>query len=693
MIALTLSEIAIRRLSLWAIQPGETNLLQSKAFTFEIGQLGFKVANPEVFTTLSQESWNAGLNALKEMRGADVEYVPLFSGFPDHLPNDGEYLIRRVLGHWGLDTFNTANFGANPITQMQSSELWEAAAEAQTKRFNDRRVEWITLTLTDEAVVHDRLIQWALALLYGTTPVQETLWDDLFALKSQLQLAVDLDKVRIKETLARLAAREWQMWTKIVVKTPTDLLRMFAFIQEQDVSLADKINLKGLKFSKPQRRAIVQFLARCSGLREDLLRYRGLWISLSKFIHPGDLVKQYPLAAQAFDDLRNNRIQSFESRVDSAGGIEKLTVLAERPAVLLRRLSRLKEVPIEAIVECLNQLAPHSLPLPLLMTVYAALRYEGERLVINKAGKPYCIGARGSEVNEQVLDAVESLICAKLRGTKDWDKVWIDPAIDKLVLPLQARKQSEGLLNLARGSRIAVGEAEAIRLFVYWQQAEQRTDLDLSVLKLDADFKYAGQVSWNSYGDGKDIAHSGDIQSAELGATEFVDLKLSSLDESYILPVILKFAGESFKQVEACYAGWMNRTEVSSDTIGFDPRTVAQKVNVAGDGTTWIPFLFDVVKREIIYVDLYGSGRNTVEGNPHFAGQSKRVAQSAQAKPTYGQLAQWMVKANGAKLVERLEAEVTIGMDDSCTVNVLKLVGESVMNLESPISVSVKAKT
>jgi hypothetical protein len=680
----TLSGIALRRLSVWTIQSGKSDLFQSKVFSFEVGQLGFKITNPEQFTSMSQAEWTEGLAVLKEMRGADVSYVPLFSGFPDQLPNDGMYFIRRVMGFLGLNTFNAANYGADPITQMQNADLWQDAVEEQSNRLRDSRVEWMTLTLADEKSVHQQLSQWAIALLYGRTPIQETLWDDLLLVKNQLSLQLDLAQVTIKETLARLAAKEWETWGKIVVKTPTDLLRMFAFIKKQDVSLATAIDLKGMKLSKAQRREIVRFLNGCPSLREDLLRYKGLWMSLFRSIHPGDFAKQYPSVAAAFDDLRNDRIQSFESQLINSPIGEKLATLMQRPSLLLRHLTRLmKEVGIEQLVESLDQLDPDQLPLTLLMQVYTAVRYEGLRLVINKAGKPYCIGQRTIKSDNRVLNALESLICTKLKGTKDWTTVWIDPAINKLVLPLQMRKQSDGLLNLARGSRIAVPESQAIRLFVYWQQTSVRTDLDLSVLTLDKSFKYAGHVSWSQYGDGDDIAYSGDIQSAPLGATEFIDLKLSRFEDSYILPVILKFVGEDFTALKACSAGWMNRSDVGSDALSFDPRTVVQKVSVSGDGQTWTPFLFDVANREIVVVDLYGKGQNTVERNPHFAGQAERIAQYHKSKPTYGMLAQWMVKANGAEQVRREEAEVTIGVDDDCSINVLTLVGEEVTSLGS----------
>lgn len=677
-----LNKIALRRLHCWVNNFSQQDLFQAKVLGFELGQLGFKIKNIDEFTSTTREQFGEALTILAEMRGGDVKYVPLFTRFPDDLPNDGEYLLRRVLGFLGLNTFvDTSKFGADPVTQIQRDDLWEVAVETQAQRLTDSHVEWITLTLVSQNEAEQKLIQWALSLVYGATPIKEALWDDIFAVLYQLSVDIKTENIRIKETLARLAANQWQKWDKITVKTPTDLLRMFAFIQGQDVSLAQPIDFKGLKFSKPQRRKIIAFLNNCPALAEDLLRYKRLWVSLSKWLHPGDFVKQFPAVAKAFDDLRNDRIKSFESLVINSPIQERIGTLLERPSVLLRKLTwLLKNSPPEIVADSILSLKDNlnTLPLPLLMTAYYAVKYDGDRVVINKKGKPYTIGKRESLGNiSAILEAIDTLILIKLSDTKDWDKVWIDPALDKLILPLQARKQSDGLLNLARGSRLALYQ-DVVRLFVYWQESTHRTDLDLSAMKLDVNFNFAGHVGWNSYGTGKDIAHSGDIQSAPMGAAEFIDLRLAALKDGYILPSVILYSGEGFSELKACYAGWMNRHQVGADKQTFDAKTVAEKVDVHQNGRLWIPFLVDVKAKEIVYVDLYLSGRRVVENNEHFPALAAGLVSYWQARPTFGAIARWYARANNAKIVGLEDATTTIGMYGDCSINVLNLVGQGV---------------
>lgn len=677
-----LNKIALWRLRCWINNPGQQDLFQAKVLILELGQMGYRMKYIEKFTSITREEFAVALSVLEEMRGGDVKYVPLFANFPDDLPNDGEYLIRRVLAFLGLNTFvDSSKFGADPVSQMQREDLWKAAVEAQIRRLTDTHTEWITLTLVSRDEAEQKLTKWVSDLLYGATPIKEALWDDIFTVLNRLDINIETENIRVKETLARLAAHQWEKWSSISVRTPTDLLRMFAFIQGQDVSLAEPVDLAGLKLSKPQRREIIAFLNKCPALAEDLLRYKRLWISLSKWLHPGDFVKQFPFVAKAFDDLRNDRIESFESSIVNSPLEERIEKLLERPSILLRKLTwLLKDCSPEIVADSILQLKDKvaDLPLPLLTTAYCAVRYEGGRLVINKKGKPYTIKPRESLGDvSAVLEAIDTLIMTKLRSSKDWDKVWIDPAIDKLVLPLQARKQSDGLLNLGRGSRIALN-GEVIRLFIYWQENNHRTDLDLSAMKLDKNFQFAGHVAWNNYGSDKDIAHSGDIQSAPMGAAEFIDLRLTALGSGYILPSVIRYSGENFSALKACYAGWMNRHQVGSDSQTFDAKTVAEKVDVNQDGQTWIPFILDVAAEEIVYVDLYTRGQRVIEANEHFPSLAAALASYLKAKPTFGMLARWYVRANDANLVSGEKARIVIGTSDDCTINVFKLVGEGV---------------
>jgi hypothetical protein len=684
---LTLNQLALKHLRIWELDEIATDEASQQLLALELGQLGFKV-KLLMPGFLNRLSFSALISALKEMRGGNVEYIPLFNNFPDERPTDYSYFLQRVLGAWGINVFDESKFGADPISQRQRQDLFRAAVDAQEKRVADSRVEWIEIEFVSSSQLQQRLCQWVQAELYHSSPVKEALWTDLFKVIEILNPPIIPSRIAIKETLARVAARFWQLENKLLLHTPTDLLRLFAFLREQDVSLAQPVSFKGLKLSRPQRQVILQFLSSCPNLEEDLLRHKGLWVKCLESLHPGDYKKRFGRAIEAFDNLRNNRIKSYASRLLNAPLEEQLAIALERPGELIRRAGTLAKIHGSSAVSlALKSLRDvDSIPLPLLMTAYCTLNADeaGSRLVINKVGKFYVGDKAESSVRMQpVVEALEVLILLKLSATKDWDTVWIDPALFNIVIPLQARKQSDGLLNLARGTRIQLCEnCNILRLFVYWHQKEKRTDLDLSVLMLDEQFTAGGHVAWNSYGDDAAIIHSGDIQSAELGASEFIDVDLrKKLNCRYILPSVIRYCGESFTQLEACHAGWMLRTGKSSQYQAFDPKTVAQKVEIHGEGVVWVPFLLDVVDRELIYVDIVNRGSRTIERNSHFPRLAAAISKLSTNRPTFGKLAHWYALANNAKVVSKEKASTTIGIHDDCTVNVFGLKGQQVISL------------
>ena len=97
-----------------------------------------------------------------------------------------------------------------------------------------------------------------------------------------------------------------------------------------------------------------------------------------------------------------------------------------------------------------------------------------------------------------------------------------------------------------------------MRFFVYWKQREQVTDYDLSVLLLDDDFVFAGQVSWTNLEE-LGAVHSGDIVEAPDGATEFIDLDLGRVSARYVVPQVHVYSGEGFDAVEEAFFGFMER--------------------------------------------------------------------------------------------------------------------------------------
>lgn len=97
-----LTHIALRRLNIWQTSPGSHHAIQARLLAVELAQLGYRIRNLDNFTTIERTDFERRLEILKHRRGDTVKYVPLFTNFPDDLPNDHEYLLKRILSFFGI---------------------------------------------------------------------------------------------------------------------------------------------------------------------------------------------------------------------------------------------------------------------------------------------------------------------------------------------------------------------------------------------------------------------------------------------------------------------------------------------------------------------------------------------------------------------------------------------------------------
>jgi hypothetical protein len=87
-----------------------------------------------------------------------------------------------------------------------------------------------------------------------------------------------------------------------------------------------------------------------------------------------------------------------------------------------------------------------------------------------------------------VVRRVDALLDQALtRRLPRYPRLVVEPAVLSLALPLSARSTPGGFGVMPRGSVVPV-TGDRLRFFVYWRQAEHRTDFDLSARLLGDDF-------------------------------------------------------------------------------------------------------------------------------------------------------------------------------------------------------------
>lgn len=707
--------IALNRLGLLGMSQGKGWTAQQKVvFLAELAKMGYRITNPELLDEASEAflmNYRHLMQVLKHKKGGNVAYVPLFSGFPNDVPDDETYFIKRVFAYlgntWGsfekehtMDTgtkvpawlFDLKSFGADPVTQMQSAELYQAAFAENANKGRDTHVEWTDLTIVFDDTLVAALKAYLKSMVYARASIKEALHADLIRLMDYLGTdELDGRQIVFKETKAFVLQHLWKQEqyasVKVLIGNAVDVLRLFAALTDSDVSLSDPIKFP--KLSRKQRKVVLDILEQCSDLSESLKQYKGLWLEIGRYIHPMEYKAKFPATAAAFDALRNGKIDTFASVTERLLLLQEvaevLRHLRQKPGVfarkvheILRRFPEETDQVMEAFAHVVNKLELKNM---LVLRDYFNTINEAEnRTIVNKKGKIKVLpnnayGALTAQQVGEVLKVLDEGINAKIASKASWKakKVWIDPELAHYTVPLQQRKASDGIVTVGRGSKIKVDFDKVLRLFVYWKDAGIRTDLDLSVAQYDANWQYVGHVSYTNLAT-NGIVHSGDIQSAPHGAAEFIDISLSALSEHvrYLAPQVYKYAGSNFADID-CHAGWMVRDQVSAELKTFDIKTVANKFDLNGVGSYALPLVVDVRNGEMLMTDLYVSGRafyNNVEGaRGDVSVLCREMMHFVQTRPNMLTLAYLHAENRCAEMVHAAEdADITFGIKD-CTYN------------------------
>ncbi len=171
---------------------------------------------------------------------------------------------------------------------------------------------------------------------------------------------------------------------------------------------------------------------------------------------------------------------------------------------------------------------------------------------------------------------------------------------------------------LPRGS-VSPVNGQLLRFFIYWKQRARVTDLDLSALLFDEEFR---NPQWLSYTNltAAGGAHSGDIVNAPDGASEFIDIDLAKIKAHIVITRINVYSREGFDEVEESFFGFMLRRPEQQGRP-FEPHTVRMKSDLRGGGRVALPLVFlrgDDHQWRALWLHLHLAGRptfNQVENN------------------------------------------------------------------------------
>jgi hypothetical protein len=650
----------------------------SLAFIAEMMQYGFmpdaeltdalgKIAEEDVASLYLEV-----IPVLKELVGANVVHKPLYPNFPKQVMEADE-----------------AELFLNAQLHYLSEGQWIPNFAVNNRPVSFENVKFKTLGVISETElngVFTQILQSADSISGYSKEVVEWFVDSGRSL-------ILPEKIPFKENVCLLAGifLERNMWNTNLVKDTTDILRIATHLSGGDISLAE--NTKFESFPRKIRKELTRSLERVIK-EEDLVAHKNKWIKLMHSLHVGDYSKKVYRIAKKLRE--NEKINTFNGNVEKAietGNMHTVVgLLQQRPGVFARTLARLlstigmppgdQALIVNGFAEVVDKVPARNLT-QLWGSLRTRVGHVDKRVVFPKGSvsQAYVLRNKLARLPDIVIYDLVNIIRASLATRfserEPLGKVYIDPALDQCPLPTGMRSASEGLREVARGTRMPIGDKDALRFFIYWKGQ----DLDLSASFHDEDFGLIEYVSYTNLRSQKyKAAHSGDITDAPKGASEFIDIDIASAlkyGARYVAMNVYVYYGPTFAEHEECFAGWMTRDDVASNEI-FEPKTVEQRIDLRSNSEGAIPVMFDLKERKAIWLDInvsgnsfdtrtYGTSGNNIENNRASTEELVEAFVSLDNKISLADLFTIHAMARGSITNNKDEADTIFAMDEGVT--------------------------
>lgn len=230
---------------------------------------------------------------------------------------------------------------------------------------------------------------------------------------------------------------------------------------------------------------------------------------------------------------------------------------------------------------------------------------------------------RKSYLSQDKINAIISQLTLMLENTLKGrtGKVYIDPEMDNIAVPMNMSAGESGFGILPTGSRLVLPEGKKIRAFTYW---EKINDIDLSCFGLDKDFNRT-EFSWRnmSWKQSNAITFSGDVTNGYNGGSEYFDIIIEEIIKHNPEMRYMIFCDNVYSSGRKfsdgyCRAGWMARNTNDSGEI-YEPKTVRSAYSITGDTSFAYLFAVDLLKREVIWLNVSDAKEKRIAGTNDFS--------------------------------------------------------------------------
>ncbi|MBP5672008.1 MAG: hypothetical protein J6X49_06425 [Victivallales bacterium] len=278
------------------------------------------------------------------------------------------------------------------------------------------------------------------------------------------------------------------------------------------------------------------------------------------------------------------------------------------------------------------------------------------------------------ESSRRMVEICENALVRQYARRECLGKVWVSEQFSQYLVPFSQRSASKALRTVVRGSRIPwAPETKIVRGFIWWKNSEYgRTDIDLSAMMMDENWKYVEHVSFTNLRSAQTgSCHSGDIVDAPKGAAEYIDIDLKKAKAAgvrYVAFNVYGFTRQPFCDLPECSFGWMERDKAEGGQI-FEAASVRNKIDLSCRSKIALPVIFDLEEGVAIWMDMALKERFSciaLENN------AKGVIAVCRAlvemhKPNLYDLVQLHIRARGEQVDEKAQADVIFDVDDGIT--------------------------
>lgn len=628
------------------------------------------------------EYHNNVIDFLKDITGGKETFTPLYGDFPLSVMQEEE-----IMAVW-----NAMNY------YSMKSTMQGFVSSAKSVQFEN--VKYTTLKLATNDMVSD-IFTSLVSINQSLTPL------DLEIIKwfvSSKYTLIFPETIPFKENLCTLAGMGVP---GLPIHTPTDVLRIAVYMSGGDISLpavpkafkpapkspyhritvgtAPVVNLEREKFkfkkwTRAERRYLLGLLESTHCDPREMVLKDQRWIKLAHGLHSGEYGKQFPRAITAIHMLRNGKVRSWYSRLESAfkmGLTQGLNVLGERPGEFVRKISWLltKFNNIVQIAEITQRFkigvagASNKVMYELynylekrrIATTERYIMIKGARKKTKLPGQPALEAAHVDLIQGAIKDG----LVYKFKKLEPLGKIWIDPELKKIPLPTNMRSLNVSLKPQVRGQRTPIGnkDAKVVRPFFHWVDTKGMLDPDLS-----ATFVKMGKSQVLSYSHLKvgRSCHSGDVIARKGACAEYIDIDIADAKQmgyKYVVIDVRNYRGGTLAEMQGVF-GIMEREHPESNNTWL-PDTIVGCQLMNSTATNTLCAIVDLESMEYIFLDVDSSGTTYAAGDVN--GILEVIKQYAELpKFSVYSLLEMHVEARGTQVEKPEDADKKFEFEEFC---------------------------